>query len=96
MNSKAIIDVCMSERIGRKVKIPFLGKAKIVDEVSMICTHIAGGKFEAVIQRIETEDGRTFVRFGYYKDGRWANRPLNMESALAKKLVKAALKRGIF
>ena len=86
----------MSERIGRKVKIPFLGKAKIVDEVSMVCGHIAGGEFEAVVQRIETEDGRVFVRFGYYKDGRWANRPLNMESALAKKLVRAALKRGIF
>ena len=86
----------MSERIGRRVKIPFLGKAKIVDEVSMVCTHIAGGEFEAVIQRIETEDGRAFVRFGYYKDGRWANRPLNLESALAKKLVRAALKRGIF
>ncbi len=86
----------MSERIGRKVKIPFLGKAKIADEVSMTCSHIAGGEFEAVIQRIETEDGRIFVRFGYYKDGRWANRPLNLEGELARKLVKAALEKGIF
>ena len=86
----------MSERIGRKVRIPFLGKAKITDEVSMVCSHIAGGEFEAVIQRIETEDGRVFVRFGYYKNGRWSNRPLNIESKLARKLVENALEKGIF
>ncbi|RLI22472.1 hypothetical protein DRO54_01035 [Candidatus Bathyarchaeota archaeon] len=86
----------MSERIGRKVRIRSLGKAKIADEVSMVCGHIAGGEFEAVIQRIETEDGRVFVRFGYYKNGRWTNRPLNMESKLARKLVKYALEKGIF
>lgn len=85
----------MSERIGKRVRIRFLGKARIADEVSMSCKHIAGGNFEAVIQRIETEDGRVFVRFGYYKDGRWTNRPLNLEGDLARKLVELALERGI-
>jgi len=57
--------------LGGRSKFSFLEKRKIADEVSMVCTHIAGEEFEAVVQRIETEDGRAFVRFGYYKDGRW-------------------------
>jgi hypothetical protein len=86
----------MKAKKSKLIKIPGLVRPRIVDEVSVYGKHLLGGKFRGVIQKIETDKGEIYFRFGYYKNERWTNRPLTVDASSTEEIIKEAREKGWF